>query len=75
MDTTNRTVKKRIVKKVKKFFTIPYVKFISEKFSPIVNMFNCKLTYFIPNSLKNFIILKNERIDWIHYAIKTKSIR
>jgi len=48
-----------VLLKREKFFTIPYVKFVSEKFSPIINMF-CKLAYSILNSLsesemKNFI--------------------
>ena len=45
MDNINRTVNKKVKKK---FFTIPYVKSISKKFSPI-NIFNCKLAS-IPNS-------------------------
>jgi len=45
-----------LTKKVKKkFFTIPYVKSILEKYSLIVNMFNCKSAYSILNSFKNFI--------------------
>ena len=41
----------------KKFFTIPYVNTISERFIPIVNicMFNCKLAFTIPNTLRSFI--------------------
>ncbi|KAG5309762.1 COX1 oxidase, partial [Acromyrmex insinuator] len=38
-----------------RFFTIPYVSTISERFVPIVNMFNCKLTFTIPNTLRSFI--------------------
>ena len=50
----------------KEFFTIPYVKFVSEKFSPII-MF-CKLTYSILNSLfenemKNFIKKEKDNLN------------
>ena len=48
MNNINRIVNKKVKKK---FFTIPYVKSISEKFSPIVNMYNYKFAYSIPNSL------------------------
>ena len=36
MDSTNRSANKKVKEK---FFTIPYVNSISEKFSPMVNMF------------------------------------
>jgi len=63
MDNTNRTVNKKVQE------TIPYLKFISEKFSAIVNMFNCKFySEYSLYSLKNFI---KKRKDWIYYAIKT----
>jgi len=54
MNSTNRTVNKKVKEKI---FTTFYlnVNSISEKFSPIVDMFNCKLAYSIPHSLKNFI--------------------
>ena len=38
-----------------KYFTIPYVKSISESFLPISSMFHCKLAFSIPNTLKSFI--------------------
>ena len=40
---------------IERFFTIPYVNTISERFIPIVNMFNCKLAFTIPNTLRSFI--------------------
>ncbi|KAG5309544.1 DEN1B protein, partial [Acromyrmex insinuator] len=38
-----------------RFFTIPYVNTISERFIPVVNMLNCKLAFTIPNTLRSFI--------------------
>ena len=60
MDNTKNT---ELLTKKLRSFSIPYVKSISEKFFPIVNMFNCKLVYFIPNLLKNFIKKGKDGLD------------
>ena len=55
-----------------KFFIIPYVLSISESFSPISNMFHCKLTFSITNTLKSFI---KRGKDKNYFLIKMWSIR
>ncbi|KYN43562.1 hypothetical protein ALC56_01823 [Trachymyrmex septentrionalis] len=50
----------------KSFFTIPYVNTISERFTPIVNMFNCKLAFTIPNVLKKFIKRGKDRTSVVY---------
>ena len=52
-----------------KFFTIPYVNTISERFTPIVNTFNCKLAFTIPNTLKNFIKRGKNKLEHVHNQI------
>ena len=44
-----------------KFFTIPYVKSISESFSSIFNIFHCKLVFPITNTLKSFTYKERKR--------------
>jgi len=46
-----------------KFFTVPYVKSISESFSPISNMFHYKLAFFITNTLKSFIKRGKDKLE------------
>ena len=53
-------------KNIEKFFTISYVNIISERFTPIVNMFNCKLVFIIPNILKNFIKRGKDKLEHVH---------
>ncbi|KYN12201.1 hypothetical protein ALC57_15633 [Trachymyrmex cornetzi] len=45
----------RNIKVADKYFTIPYVRSISESFLPISSMFHCKLAFTIPNTLKGLI--------------------
>ena len=59
-----------------KFFAIPYVNSISEKFLPLGNMFNSKLAYTILNKLKNLIKKDKDQLEYIiktYYIIKTLS--
>ena len=49
-----------------KFFSIPYVNTISDRFTPIVNMFNCKLAFTILNTLQNFIKRGKDRLEHVH---------
>ena len=58
----------RIIQK-NKFFTILYVNTIFERFTPIVNMFNCKLAFTIPNTLKNFIKRGKNKLEHVHNQI------
>ncbi|KYN17117.1 hypothetical protein ALC57_10602, partial [Trachymyrmex cornetzi] len=44
-----------------KYFTVPYVKSISESFVSIAMKFHCKLAFSIPNTLKNFIKKRQTR--------------
>ncbi|KYN04663.1 hypothetical protein ALC62_04467 [Cyphomyrmex costatus] len=46
-----------------KYFTIPYVKSISESFLPISSMFHCKLAFSIPNTLKSFIKRGKDKLE------------
>jgi len=46
-----------------KFFTVPYVKSISESFLLISNMFHCKLAFFITNTLKSFIKRGKDKLE------------
>ncbi|KYQ57302.1 hypothetical protein ALC60_03737 [Trachymyrmex zeteki] len=53
-----------VEKKIKeKFFMIPYVNSVSEKFTPIANRFHCKLAFSIPNSLRKFIGKGKDQLD------------
>ena len=45
-----------------KFFTVPYVKSISESFSPIFNMFHCELAFSI-TILKSFIKRGKDKLE------------
>jgi len=45
------------------FFTIPYVKSISESFLPITMKFGFNIAYSIPNTLHNFIKRGKDRIN------------
>jgi len=45
------------------FFTIPYVKSISESFLPIVNKHGFDIAYSVPNTLNKFIRKGKDRID------------
>jgi len=47
----------------KNFFTIPYVKFISESFLPIVKKFGFNIAYSIPNTLNKFVKRGKDKID------------
>ncbi|KYN05244.1 hypothetical protein ALC62_03848 [Cyphomyrmex costatus] len=51
---------------LKKFFAIPFVNSVSDKFKPIANIFTCKLAYTIPNTLKNFIKRGKDKLEYIH---------
>ncbi|KYN22608.1 hypothetical protein ALC57_04991, partial [Trachymyrmex cornetzi] len=46
-----------------KYFTIPYVKSISESFLPISSMFHCKLAFTIPNTLKGLIRKGKDKLE------------
>ncbi|KYN21658.1 hypothetical protein ALC57_05966, partial [Trachymyrmex cornetzi] len=48
-----------------KYFTIPYVKSISESFLPISTMFHCKLAFTIPNTLKSFIRRGKDKLEFL----------
>ena len=48
-----------------KYFTIPYVKSISESFLPISSMFHCKLAFSIPNTSKSFIKKGKDKLDFL----------
>ena len=48
-----------------KYFTIPYVKSISESFLPISSIFHCKLAFSIPNTLKSFIKRGKDKLDFL----------
>ncbi|KYM96041.1 hypothetical protein ALC62_13311, partial [Cyphomyrmex costatus] len=39
----------------RKFFAVPYVNSVSEKFAPLVSVAHCNLAYTIPNTLNKFI--------------------
>ncbi|KYQ59927.1 hypothetical protein ALC60_01023 [Trachymyrmex zeteki] len=53
-----------VEKKIKeKFFTIPYVSSVSERFAPIANRCHCKLAFSIPNSLNKFIKKGKDQLD------------
>jgi len=47
----------------KNFFTIPYVKTISESFQPITKKYGFDISYTIPNTLSRFIKRSKDRID------------
>ncbi|KYN30074.1 hypothetical protein ALC57_00467 [Trachymyrmex cornetzi] len=51
------------IKATQKYFTVPYVKDISESFLPIAFKLGCKLSYTIPNSLKNYIKRGKDQLD------------
>jgi len=46
-----------------KYFTIPYVKSISESFLSLIMKFHCKLAFTIPNTLKGFIRTGKDQLD------------
>jgi len=52
-----------------------YINSISEKFSPLVNMFNCKLAYTISNILKSLIKKDKDRlsITLLYYCVAVPS--
>jgi len=47
----------------KYFFTIPYVKSISESFLPIVKKFGFNIAYSVPNTLNKFVKRGKDKID------------
>jgi len=47
----------------KNFFTIPYIKSISESFLPIARKYGFDIAYTIPNTLSRYIIRGKDRID------------
>ncbi|KYM96032.1 hypothetical protein ALC62_03912 [Cyphomyrmex costatus] len=51
---------------LKKFFAIPFVDSVSNKFKPIANIFTCKLAYTIPNTLRNFIKRGKDKLEYTH---------
>ncbi|KYQ54521.1 hypothetical protein ALC60_06668 [Trachymyrmex zeteki] len=48
-----------------KFFTIPYVKSISESFVPVASCLNKKTAYTIPNTLNKFINRGKDKLNHI----------
>ncbi|KYN16344.1 hypothetical protein ALC57_11400, partial [Trachymyrmex cornetzi] len=53
----------RNIKVTDKYFTIPYVRSVSESFLPISSMFHCKLAFTIPNTLKGLIRRGKDKLD------------
>ncbi|KYN35193.1 Kin of IRRE-like protein 3 [Trachymyrmex septentrionalis] len=51
-----------------KFFTVSYIKSISESFLPLAYKCNCKLLYSIPNTLKGLITRVSPQRPQIEYA-------
>jgi len=47
----------------KNFFTIPYIKSISESFLPIARKYGFDIAYTIPNTLSRYIIRGKDKID------------
>jgi len=54
---------KRSNKNITSFFTIPYVKSISESFLPITTKFGFNISYSIPNTLHSFIKRGKDKIN------------
>lgn len=52
---------------INKYFIIPYVKSISESFTPIATKLNLKTVYTIPNTLKKFISHGKDKLDPMSY--------
>ena len=52
-----------------KFFTIPYIKSISESFSSISNMFHNKLAFSITNTLKSIIKRGKDNLELLSNMI------
>ncbi|KYN20260.1 hypothetical protein ALC57_07164, partial [Trachymyrmex cornetzi] len=48
-----------------KYFTIPYVRSISESFLPISSVFHCKLAFTIPNTLRGLIRRGKDRLNFL----------
>ena len=58
--TQNNNIKHNVHVK-EKFFTVPHIKSITESFVSIAYKCNCKLSYSIPNTLKNLITRDKDR--------------
>jgi len=54
---------KLIIEYKKNFFTIPYIKSISETFLPIARKYRFDIAYTIPNTLSRYIIRGKDKID------------
>jgi len=47
----------------KKFFTIPYIKSISESFLPIIKKYGLNIAYSVPNTLNKYVKRYKDKID------------
>jgi len=57
----------------KEFFTIPYVKSISESFKPIINKFGFHIAYSVPNTLRSIIKCGKDELDSMsHHGVVYK---
>lgn len=59
-------------KTAQRFFTIPYVKSVSENFMPIALKMNSKLAYSIPNTLRNYIKRGKDQLDFLSQDVVYK---
>jgi len=66
---TNRTIRETkntndsLQTREKNFFTIPYVKSISESFLPIIKKYGLNIAYSVPNTLNKYIKRHKDKID------------
>jgi len=57
----------------KEYFTIPYIKSISESSKPIINKHGFHIAYSIPNTLRNFIKCGKDELDSMsHHGVVYK---
>jgi len=63
MKVTITTSCRKLKKTEKNFFTISYVRSISESFLPITKKYGFDITYSVPNTLNRFIKRCKDKID------------
>jgi len=63
INTYDNIKDRSMMQEKKNFFTIPYIKSISESFLPIAKKYGFDIAYTIPNTLSRYIIRGKDKID------------